>query len=187
MKAITNIIGFDDAPFERASREDVRVVGVVCARTRLDGVVCTWVARNGDDATVRLAEAIERSQFVGYARAVLLQGIALAGFNVVDIRALSERLGLPVVVVARRMPNFASIRAALDAIGIDPEDKWRCMQRAGTPAPLRGLWVQHAGVTRDAAERMLEATTLHGKIPEALRLAHLIAGGITRGTSRGRA
>jgi endonuclease V-like protein UPF0215 family len=34
---------------------------------------------------------------------------------------------------------------------------------------------------------MLEVTTLHGKLPEPLRIAHLIAGGIVTGKSRGRA
>jgi leucyl aminopeptidase len=37
------------------------------------------------------------------------------------------------------------------------------------------------------AEALVAATTLHGNLPEALRLAHLIAGGITTGVSRGRA
>ena len=187
MKPITNVIGFDDAPFPRDSREPVRIIGVVCARTRLDGVVSGWVERNGDDATARMAELIEASQFAGYVRAVLLQGIAVAGFNVVDIHALATRLRLPVVVVVRRRPDFVAVRAALEAIGANPAAKWQAIQRAQTPVPLRGLWVQHAGLTTDQAERLLEATTLHGKIPEPLRLAHLIAGGVTRGTSRGRA
>jgi endonuclease V-like protein UPF0215 family len=47
--------------------------------------------------------------------------------------------------------------------------------------------VQRVGLSREQAEALLRATTLHGKLPEPLRLAHLIAGGVTRGTSRGRA
>lgn len=187
VKPITNVIGFDDAPFVRESRGPVRVVGAVCARTRLDGVVSGWVERNGDDATARMAELIEGSQFAGYVRAVLLEGIAVAGFNVVDIHALSERLQVPVVVVVRHEPDFVAIRAALNAIGEDATGKWETMQRAEAPIPLRGLWVQWAGLERDRVEQLLESTTLHGKIPEPLRLAHLIAGGVTRGVSRGRA
>ena len=37
------------------------------------------------------------------------------------------------------------------------------------------------------AEQVLATTTLHGNLPEPLRVAHLIAGGVTTGTSRGRA
>jgi hypothetical protein len=56
--------------------------------------------------------------------------------------------------------------------------------RAGSPPRL---WVQRAGLTLDEARRIVADTTLHGNIPEPLRLAHLIAGGITTGKSRGRA
>ena len=53
--------------------------------------------------------------------------------------------------------------------------------------PMRGVFVQRAGLSSAHAEHLLAATTLHGKLPEAIRLAHLVAGGITTGTSRGRA
>lgn len=187
MKPITNVIGFDDGPFRRESTEPVRIVGVVCARTRLDGVVSGFVGRNGDDATARITELIESSQFEGYVRAVLLKGIAVAGFNVVDIHALSGHLGVPVLVVLRRPPDYAAVRAALTAIGIDAEAKWERICRAGEPQRVRDLWVQAAGMTLERVAPLLAATTLHGHIPEALRVAHLIAGGIGSGRSRGRA
>ena len=187
MKAITNVIGFDDGPFVRESQEPVLLVGVICARTRLDGLVTGHVQRNGDDATERMAELVLGSQFAGYVRAVLLQGIAVAGFNVVDIHELSRLLSVPVVIVMRRMPDYPAIQAALEAIGLDAERKWQLIRRAGAPQPMRGLWVQAAGLAQDRVPALLEATTLHGNIPEALRMAHLIAGGVVRGVSHGRA
>jgi endonuclease V-like protein UPF0215 family len=187
MKPITNVIGYDDGPFRRDSTEPVRIVGVVCARTRLDGVLSGFVERSGDDATARMAELVESSQFTGYVRAVLMKGIAVAGFNVVDIHALSERLGVPVVVVLRKLPDYAAIRGALEAIGLDAEAKWERIRRAGEPQRVRRLWVQVAGLPVEQVAPLLAATTLHGNIPEALRVAHLIAGGIGSGRSRGRA
>lgn len=53
--------------------------------------------------------------------------------------------------------------------------------------PRRGVMVQRVGLDRDAAARFLATTTLHGALPEPLRVAHLIAGGLATGTSRGRA
>lgn len=41
--------------------------------------------------------------------------------------------------------------------------------------------------TREEGEELLAATTLHGKLPEPLRVAQLVAGGVTTGVSRGRA
>ena len=53
--------------------------------------------------------------------------------------------------------------------------------------PVRGVYVQRAGLSLGEARDLLAATTLHGNLPEPLRLAHLIAGGIVTGKSRGRA
>jgi endonuclease V-like protein UPF0215 family len=65
--------------------------------------------------------------------------------------------------------------------------KWALIRRAGPQEALRGVFVQRAGLTTEEAERLLARHTLHGALPEPLRLAHLIAGGVTRGKSRGRA
>jgi endonuclease V-like protein UPF0215 family len=187
MGVITNVVGFDDAPFKHEHRGNVTLIGAVCSRTRLDGVLASEVRRDGANATARMVEIVERSPFTGHIRAVLLQGIAVAGFNVVDIHQLSEALEVPVLVVARRPPDLAAIQRALVRSGRGWQRKWRLIERAGPMEPLRGIYVQRVGLSPREAETLLRATTLHGKLPEPLRVAHLIAGGITTGISRGRA
>jgi hypothetical protein len=184
-KPIANVVGFDDAPFPHGHRGDVLLVGAVCARTRLDGVISGRVRRDGANATARMIEIVERSRFCDHIRAVLLQGIAVAGFNVVDIHALSASLDVPVVVVVRRAPRLARVQAAL-AHTTGAARKWRLIERAGAVEPLGPLWIQRAGISMPDAARLLASTTLQGNIPEPLRLAHLIAGGVTVGQSRGR-
>jgi endonuclease V-like protein UPF0215 family len=209
-----NVIGFDDGPFTRDHKGDVLLVGAVCSGTRLDGVVSGTVRRDGANAARRMIEVVRASQFLAAIRAVLLQGIAVAGFNVVDVHTLSEGLGVPVLVVTRRAPDLASVHRALfsDAPTGRPRvrgarAKWALILGAGAIEPLAPshralrraaaagarsssrphLWVQRIGMTKEAARRVVEATTLHGHLPEPLRLAHLIAGGIAVGRSRGRA
>lgn len=104
-----------------------------------------------------------------------------------DVHRLSDRLALPVLVVARRAPDLRAIREALERTGGGWRRKWALIERAGPMEPLRGVYVQRAGLTVAQARQLLAATTLHGKIPEPLRMAHLIAGGMTTGVSRGRA
>ena len=185
---ITNVIGFDDGPFDRFHRGggDVLLVGAVFARTRLDGVLCGKVRRDGRNATQRMVELVRGSQFDRHVRAVLLGGIAVAGFNVVDIHLLHELLDRPVVVVARRPPRYAKIREALAHVP-GGDRKWALIQAAGPMEAVHGIFVQRSGISLGDAAAMLEATTLHGKLPEPLRAAHLIAGGVVRGKSRGRA
>ncbi len=183
---LSNVVGFDDAPFARAHRGDVLLVGVVCSRTRVDGILSGRVRRDGVNSTERMIDLVTNAQFKDHVRAVLLQGIAVAGFNVVDVHTLHERLGVPVLVVARRLPDLPAMRRALVARPGGAR-KWRLIERAGAMEPLAGVYVQRVGLTTVEARDLLAATTLHGNLPEPLRLAHLIAGGVTTGASRGRA
>jgi endonuclease V-like protein UPF0215 family len=190
---LSNVVGFDDGPFARDHRGDVLLVGAVCARTRLDGVLSTRIRRDGANATEKMIEVVERSQFVGHLRAIVLQGIAVGGFNVVDVHRLRQAMNLPVLVIARRAPDLARMRRALFEGGPQGRGvpgaarKWALLERAGAMEPLGGLFVQRVGLSRSEAGELLRVTTLHGALPEPIRLAHLIAGGIGHGRSRGRA
>jgi endonuclease V-like protein UPF0215 family len=164
----------------------VLLVGAVCARTRLDGVVTGRVRQDGWNATARMAALVSGSPFADHVRAVLLNGIAVGGFNVVDIHGLAATLRRPVLVIARRRPRLEKIRRALERLPRG-ERRWRLIEAAGPMEPLAGLWVQRAGLSAIQARDLIAATTLHGKLPEPLRLAHIIAGGLTTGVSRGRA
>lgn len=186
-RTLSHVVGFDDAPFERDHRGDVLVVGAVFAGTRLDGVLSTRVRRDGANATARLADCLERSRFLPQLQVILLQGIAFAGFNVVDLPALHARTGLPVVVVARRRPGLASIRAALLGRVTGGRSKWTRVEAAGPMEPLAGVHVQRLGIGRPDTEKLLTGLQLHGRMPEPLRVAHLVAGGVTTGESRHRA
>jgi endonuclease V-like protein UPF0215 family len=186
-RTFSNVVGFDDSPFPYEHRGDVRVVGAVCARTRLDGVLATTVRRDGNNATDRLIEIVQSSRFSDHIRAVLLQGIALAGFNVVDLERLARELGIPVLVVVRKQPRLAMVKSALLERTAGGAEKWELIERHGPLEKLGALWVQRVGLTAKEAGELLAATTSHGNIPEPLRLAHIIAGGVERGVSRGRA
>ncbi|MBL8610805.1 MAG: DUF99 family protein [Myxococcales bacterium] len=181
-----NVIGFDDAPFDRDHRGDVRLVGVVCSRTRVDGILSDRVRRDGRNSTEVMVRMVERGQFAQHVRAVFLQGIAVAGFNVVDVHALHAALGVPVIAVARRLPDYPAMQRALGHRRGGAR-KWSLILSAGEMEKVGAVWVQRVGIDKDGARELLRATTLHGNLPEPLRMAHLIAGGITTGVSRGRA
>jgi uncharacterized protein len=181
----SHVVGFDDAPFPPAHRGDVLVVGAVYAGDRLDGVLSCRVRRDGANATERVAACVAHSRFYPQLDAVLLQGIAFAGFNVVDIQALAATLARPVVVICRRRPDREAIRSTLLRHVRGGARKWRLIDRAGEPALLGGLFLQYAGIGAEGALAVLRRHARHGKLPEPLRAAHLIAGGVTRGESSG--
>ncbi len=184
--AIQHVVGFDDAPFQRDRRGDVPVVGTVFCGPRMEGVLLGRVRRDGANATRVLRDLVAASRFASHLQLVFLQGIALAGFNVVDIHALSQALGIPVVTVTRRKPDMAGIESALLTRVPGGVRKWRLLRRAGPMEPLAGVWVQHVGLEAGEAERAIRRFALHGNIPEPLRAAHLIAGAVVTGQSTGR-
>ena len=189
MKAQVRVLGLDDAPF-RFGDARVPVVGVVVrAPNYVEGVMTTSVAVDGDDATDVLAAKIAASRHREGLAAVLLDGIAFGGFNVVDLDALHAAIRVPVATVTREKPDLRAMVAALRRRFPD----WRARARLLENHPLWELATGHrplygAGVGIDRADlaTLLARSTVRGAVPEPLRLAHLIAAAVVKGESRGR-
>ncbi|UCC49631.1 MAG: DUF99 family protein [Gemmatimonadota bacterium] len=185
-RKFSHVVGFDDGSFDKYGQATVPVVGAVFSGLRLEGVLCGRVRTDGANATRVLTEMVASSKFAAQLQLVLLQGIALGGFNVIDLHGLHESLGLPVMVVARRQPRLDRIRRALLTRVPGGVRKWALIEKLGPMEPVAGVYVQRVGLTREEAERVIRRLAVNANIPEPLRTAHLIAGGIARGQSRGR-
>jgi len=185
-KPISHVAAIDDAPFEKGHRGNVAVVGTVFAGDRLDGVLTGRVRRDGANAAREIARMIQQSRFEPQIQLVMLQGIALAGFNVVDVFALHATLARPVLVVSRHEPDMGAIRRALLEKVPGGRKKWKLIERLGAMEPSGEVWVQRVGIDEIDTRSVLERFCLHSNIPEPLRAAHIIAGGLALGESRGR-
>jgi uncharacterized protein len=175
------LLGIDDGPFDRRRRGDVLVVGAIYRGGQfLDGMVATKIRRDGRNATDKLARMVSASRYHPQLHYLLLDGIALGGFNVVDIHRLAREVALPVLVVTRKQPDMEAIRGALRELP-GGAAKWRLIERAGPMEPLRGVFVQRAGLELDEAEALLRLACTRSKLPEPLRAAHIIAGAIVTG------
>ncbi len=190
MKAQARFLGVDDAPF-RFDQDAVRLVGVVTrGADYVEGVLSTRCDIDGDDATRRIAAMAVGSRFAPTLRCVFLNGVAVGGFNIVDLDALHEATGVPVVAVSRTEPDPAAMRDALAKHFDDWEDRWERIQTM-RPEPVSNgrhrVWVSARGLDAAAARDALEKATVRGANPECVRLAHLIAGGVETGESTGKA
>jgi endonuclease V-like protein UPF0215 family len=184
-KPLSNVIGFDDAPFHRDYHGRINVVGAVYAGVRFDGVLIGEVEKDGADAAVALAALVSRSKFAEHAQLIMLQGITLGGFNVVDVFHLQEALSLPVLAVTRKLPDMAAVHQALTRHICDGEAKWAIIEKLGPMEPAGDVYVQRVGLSLDQAISVTKRFSLHSRIPEPLRTAHLIAGALACGQSRG--
>ncbi len=190
MKAKSRFLGIDDAPF-RFSDESVPVVGVVVqAPSYIEGVLTTLAEVDGHDATERITAMLRRSRYLEGLAAIMIDGTAVGGFNVIDIDALHDAVDRPVVTVTRKKPNLDSIETALRRRFEDWKERLAIIRRHEIESIRTGhgsLWVSYVGAKQDEVREVLALTTVRGVLPEPLRVAHLIAAGIIRGESRGRA
>ncbi|MEM2873867.1 MAG: DUF99 family protein [Candidatus Nanoarchaeia archaeon] len=197
LKKQLRIIGIDDTAHIKGQKQDVLVIGAIFRGAEyLDNLLSTFVKVDGTDATAKLVEMINNSRVRSSLRVIMLDGIALAGFNVIDIQELSRKTKLPVIVVTRNMPNFRSIKKALRHFK-DGDKRWKVIERAGKPqvhkvkhkelAKTAKIYFQFAGLSAREVRQLLKLTIRHGAVPEPVRVAHIIGQGIALGESRGRA
>lgn len=185
-RTISHVIGFDDAPFHRNQRGSVLIVGAVFSGSRLEGVLTGKVRRDGANGTKQLARLIADSRFATHLQLIMLQGIAVAGFNVIDIHALHDTLGIPVLVLARKQPNLAKIKNALLKNVPGGKRKWQLIEQAGAMEAVAGVYVQRAGIALTTTQQVIKRFAFNSVIPEPLRTAHLIASALGDGHSRQR-
>jgi endonuclease V-like protein UPF0215 family len=180
------VIGFDDAPFRKTPRARVPLVGAVCAGTRFEGMVFGHVVRDGFGATDEIVRLLVDGKFLPQLHLVLLDGIAVGGFNVIDLERLSQTLGRPCVAVMRKPPDLAAVERVLGAL---PRGQTRLatLRRAGPIHSAPPFHFQVQGATPAEIARVLPQLTDRGHVPEALRLAHLIGTALVTGQSGRRA
>lgn len=180
------VIGFDDAPFAHRKRQPVNVAGVVCSNTRFEGMLWGEVEQDGLDSTAVLTRLLLESKFVEQLHLVLLDGIALGGFNIIDLPALSAGVELPCVAVMRKRPDLDAIDRALKNLP-DYGIRKALLDKAGEIHQIDGFVFQVCGATPDVVAEILTKLTDNGDVPEALRLAHIIGSAVMTGQSSSRA
>ncbi len=186
-RKLLRVIGFDDAPFHGEARGgSVNVSGIVCAGTRFEGMLWGEVTQDGNDATAALAAMVSGSKFHAQVHLVLIDGLAFGGFNLVDLPGLAAALERPCVAVMRKHPNLPAVRRALARFP-DAVRRLALVEAAGPIHEQSGFVFQVAGATADETAQALALLTDMGRVPECLRLAHLIGAAIKTGTSSRRA
>ncbi len=118
--------------------------------------------------------------------AVILGGVSFAGFNIMDVTRLHEELGVPVIVYSGEKPDSASVLAALRAHFADWEDRWASVAQLGdvyslvTRVGYPPVFFEIVGESREWWEVLLRSSASLTRAPEPLRVAKIIARGLTR-------
>ncbi len=189
MKHQTRVLGIDDSPFRFGDKKSIVIGALVRVPNYLEGVMKSEVTVDGTDSTDVVISMVSRSRYKDQIRAIMLDGIALAGFNVLDLERIHSTLEIPVLAVTRDEPDFGKMKSALMKHFADWEERYRLMTRL----ELRQMATKHSPLTASGIgldwsefEELVSISTVRGAVPEPVRIAHLIAAAMAKGESYGR-
>ena len=184
IKPEIRVLGIDDGRFIPHTKGSVNVVGVVYRGGYwFEGVMYTTITIDGMDAKERIAAMIKNSSYYGELRIVVLDGITFAGFNIIDIIRLSGDIDLPVMSIVRKKPDLNKIKKAMMNLP-EFEKRWQAINNAGELFEVESrksenpVYIQIAGISLQDATNIIKKTSTRSNIPEALRVAHIIASGV---------
>lgn len=190
MKQQIRLLGIDDSPFTFTEKY-ATVIGVVMrGGNYIECVLRSQISIDGEDATFVCKDMIENTRHKQQLKAMLLDGIALGGFNVVDIEEIYNATDLPVITVTRDKPDFEKIEIALKKNFEDWNARLDLIKKGElhkVKTSHNPIYVKCAGISIGEAKEIIKLSTIRGVVPEPIRVAHLIASGITRGESYGKA
>ena len=190
VKPDIRIIGFDDAPFN-FSDEFTDIIGVIIrGKGYLEGVLHDSIKIDGDDVTSTCQKMILGTRYYQQLKAILLDGITMGGFNIIDIESLWNQTKIPVITITRERPNLDTIRRALQKHFSDWRQRFELLNKntlVEIETKHNPIYVSFKGISLSKAKEIITLSTIRGVIPEPLRVAHVIASGISRGESYGKA
>ncbi len=173
------VAGIDDGAFARTDRNAPLAAVVVSVPEHLEAAGLARVTVDGSDGTrkaIALLRAVAPPEGL---RAVLVDGAVVGGFNVLDLDRIRAAVGVPVVAVTRRRPDFPRIRAALTKwFPRTAARRWALLRRHRLFRVATGaepIWAACSGCTQADAAWLVRRTMVRGFWPEPLRLAHLLA------------
>lgn len=198
-KQNVRFIGFDDGPFKLSGekkKEKTILVGVVCRAGKgsksgernsiTEAVLSAMIAVDGLDSTDAIVKLSKDNRYSGQLKAIFLSGITFGGFNVADIRRISEAARKPVIVVIKKMPDLKKFVSAMKNAGsaADFKNRMRMLDSAGKIRSLAvrksRIFYQAAGASPAEAEKLISLACDNSVVPEPLRLAHIVASGVCK-------
>ena len=183
MKENPIVIGFDDATFKLKStaRKTTQLIGVVCQGTRMVNVVRKEIEIDGYDATEALIELTKQNEL--HVQYILTDTITFGGFNIVDLNEIYNKTKKPIIAITEREVNLDSVKDALiKKFPYNYESKIQKIINAGnlyeteidTAGGLSRIYFHSKGIDPDDVELLLQKVCIDSKLPEPVRLAHII-------------
>ena len=156
-----------------------RLAGIVMRRDFvIDGFIFGHCTIGGDDATnsiLKMYSKLGRDDI----NFVLISGLIIAMYNVIDVVTIHKQTGLPIIGVTYE--DSQGIESAIKHHFPDSyEQKIEKYHKLGRRSKVRlhtgyDIYLRTEGCTTKEAQKLLDHFTLQGTVPEPLRVAQLLA------------
>jgi len=179
------VVGVEDGGFSRGSSNYSGQTLLVCVLLQgmwIYNFSADTITVDGLDASDKLIAMLRQWSF----DVVVLAGVSFAGFNLVDPTMVFEEFSKPVVVVSRTKPDNVAVKNALMQHFEDWRIRWGVFEKLGPVHKVVSmvgeppLYLEVVDATADWAKKLIRASATCCRIPEPIRVARLIARGLTR-------
>jgi len=181
------VVGVEDGGFPSPSPPDSRhgkglLVCVLMNGPWIEAVQMRAITVDGTDATARLLEMLDEFTF----DAILLGGISFAGFNLIDPNKVYAVFNKPVIVVSKERPDNTAVKRALTSHFEDWSIRWEIIEKLGGIHEILSMqgeapiYIEVIGAEVYWAQKLIRNLSSRCRIPEPVRVARLIARGLTR-------
>jgi len=175
-------IGIDDSTFDlKSGLKTTQLIGVVCQGTRLVNVIRTEINIDGNNATEKIIELVRQNE--KHIQYVLTHTITFGGFNIINLEQIYNELKKPIIAFNDQKVNLDSvINALIKKFPEDYREKIHYIINAGnlyktriqTAGGISSLYFHLKGIEISEVELLIQKSRIDSKLPECLRLAHLI-------------
>lgn len=175
-------IGFDDATFNlKTKNKSTQLIGVICQGIRMIRVVGDDIEIDGDDATEKLIKLVRSNE--KHVQYILTHTITFGGFNLINLNEIYSKTKKPIIALTEREVDLDSVNKALKSkFPRTYKNKLRCIVEAGnlyktelnTAGGLSKIFFHCKGIGISDVESLLLKICIDSKLPESVRMAHLI-------------
>lgn len=177
MKSGVRALGVAES-FAREATHSTLAGAVVRADRTVDGIAFSTCTVGGSDVTDAVVDCYRRLDREDV-RYVLVAGVALAWYNLLEPGRLREAVDRPVIAVTfEASPGLEdALRDAFEGEALDRRlERYRALPpREATTVNGEDVFYRAVGLPDDEAEAVLEAFTPEGGRPEPLRVARFAA------------
>jgi len=176
------VLGISESFVKQKTKRSILTGVVMRADGIIDGFGIYTTTVGGLDATksvISLYENLKRKDV----NVIFLNGCIISWFNVIDLKKVYEKVGLPLLCVTYE--ESEGLEKYFKEYFKDWEERFDIYLRNGEREKIeiktgKTVFTRSLGLEKDEVKRILDKFTLDGAIPEPLRVARLLANSVLK-------